>query len=206
MEKLARIVGRGVVALLLGACTAFAQAPTPAERTQFAQVELDQMLAPIALYPDALLSQLLMAATYPLEVVQAARWSRSHPELRGEPAVRSADERDWDPSVKSLLAFPQILSMMDEKLEWTQRLGDAFLAQQEQVMRTVQYLRSHAYAAGNLRSSEELVVERQGTDIIIEPPTPELVYVPYYDPLVVYGPWGAPAFPPGYWRARAVGV
>src|SRR6187551_1368777 len=94
--------------------------------TVFSQQDLDQMLAPIALYPDSLLSQILMAATYPLEVVQAARWSRANPGLHGDRAVRAVAERDWDPSVKSLVAFPQILAMMDAKLEWTERLGEAF--------------------------------------------------------------------------------
>src|SRR5450759_340250 len=116
------------------------------------QPQLDQMLAPIALYPDALLSQILMAATYPLEVVEAARWSRSHPNFAGDDAVRAAERENWDPSVISLLAFPQVLARMDENLEWTQALGDAFLDQESQVMDTVQDLRRRAQAAGNLRS------------------------------------------------------
>ena len=95
----------------------------------FSQAELDQILAPVALYPDQLLSQVLMAATYPLEVVQAARWSREHPGLQGQEAVRAVDDKAWDPSVKSLVAFPNLLARMDENLEWTRRLGDAFLAQ-----------------------------------------------------------------------------
>jgi len=105
--------------------------PPPAgvqAQAAFSQEDLDRMLAPIALYPDALLSQILMAATYPLEVVEAARWSRAHPGLQGDQAVRAVEQQAWDPSVKSLVAFPQILVMMDAKLEWTERLGDAFLA------------------------------------------------------------------------------
>src|SRR5512142_1269857 len=116
---------------------------TPAQPA-FSQPELDQMLAPIALYPDPLLSQILMASTYPLEIVEAARWSRANPSLKGDDAVRAVQQRDWDPSVKSLVAFPQILQMMDEKLDWTERLGDAFLAQEAQVMDTVQNLRQKA--------------------------------------------------------------
>ncbi|MBI4191466.1 MAG: DUF3300 domain-containing protein [Betaproteobacteria bacterium] len=168
-------------------------------RPAFTQQELDQMLAPIALYPDPLLSQILMASTYPLEVVEAARWSRARPGLRGDPAVRAVADKDWDPSVKSLVAFPQILAMMDQKLEWTERLGDAFLAQESQVMDTVQDLRHRAYAAGNLRPNGQIRVDRQGRVIAIEPVSPQVVYVPYYDPFVIYGPWWWPAYPPVYW-------
>jgi len=163
------------------------------------QQELDQMLAPIALYPDALLSQILMASTYPLEVVEAARWSRANPNLKGDQAVQAVAQNAWDPSVKSLVAFPQILLMMDDNLNWTERLGDAFLAQQAQVMDTVQNLRQKAYAAGNLKSSDQVRVEQQGQTIVVAPAAPEVVYVPYYDPWVVYGPWWWPAYPPIYW-------
>jgi len=169
------------------------------EPRAYAQAELDQMLAPVALYPDPLLSQVLMAATYPLEVSEAARWSRANPGLQGDDAVRAAQNEDWDPSVKSLLAFPQILARMDENPGWTQALGDAFLAQEPQVMDTVQQLRRRAQAAGNLRSSDQLYVQQQGQTIVLMPPRPEYVYVPYYDPFVVYGPWWWPAYRPVYW-------
>lgn len=165
----------------------------------FNQQELDQMLAPIALYPDALLSQILMAATYPAEVVEAARWSREHPDLRGEAAVEAVEQADWDPSVISLTAFPQILKQMDEQLDWTEQLGDAFLAQQEQVMETVQHLRRQALAAGNLESNDQIRVLQQDQIIIIEHSSPQIVYVPYYNPHVVYGPWWWDAYPPVYW-------
>ncbi len=165
----------------------------------FSQQELDQMLAPIALYPDPLLSQILMAATYPLEVVEAARWSRANPSLLGDNAVRAVQQQDWDPSVKSLVAFPQILQMMDEKLQWTERMGDAFLAQEAQVMATVQNLRQKAYAAGNLSSNDQIRVSAEGQIIVVEPANPEVVYVPYYDPVVVYGAWWWPDYPPIYW-------
>lgn len=168
-------------------------------RPAFSQPELDQMLAPIALYPDPLLSQILMAATYPLEVVEAARWSRANPSLRGEDAVRAVQQSDWDPSVISLMAFPQILQMMDEKLTWTERLGDAFLAQEQQVMGTVQNLRQKAYVAGNLRTNEQVRVEQEGQIIIVEPASPEIIYVPYYDSNVVYGSWWWSDYPPVYW-------
>lgn len=169
------------------------------ERTPYSQAELDQMLAPVSLYPDALLSQVLMASTYPLEVVQAARWSRARSALRGDEAVRAAQDQDWDPSVKSLLAFPGLLARMDDQLEWTRRLGDAFLEQEPMVMETVQQLRRKARAAGQLAPDErQHVVERDG-NIAIEPANAQVVYLPYYDPLVVYGTWWWPAYPPIAW-------
>jgi hypothetical protein len=187
-----------VLTLMVVASVALAQ-----ERTAFRQEELDQMLAPVALYPDALLSQILMASTYPLEVVQAARWSRANPGLRGQDAVRAVERMDWDPSVKSLTAFPQILHMMDEKLAWTERLGEAFLVQQAEVMDTVQQLRRRADAAGHLDPGDRMRVTREGDIIRIHPPAPDVVYVPYYDPRVVYGPWWWHDYPPVYWAPPA---
>jgi hypothetical protein len=165
----------------------------------FSQQELDSMLAPIALYPDSLLSQILMASTYPREVVEAARWSRANPDLPGEAAVRAVERRDWDPSVKSLVAFPQILSMMGQRIDWTEQLGDAFLAQESQVMDSVQLLRDRAYRAGNLRSNEQISVDARGGIYFVEPAQPQYVYVPYYDPMIVYGTWWWPSRPPVYW-------
>ena len=191
---------RQLLVLLVSVSVAFAQTQAPAPRHAAAtQQELDQMLAPIALYPDSLLSQIFMASTYPLEVVEAARWSRANPGLKGEEAVNAVEQRDWDASVKSLTAFPQVLAMMDQQLEWTARLGDVFIAQEPQVMETVQSLRQKAYAAGNLRSTEQAYVVQQGETLAIEPATPQVVYVPYYDPRVAYGSWWWPAYPPVYW-------
>ena len=178
---------------------ALAEEPTPADVPLFSQAELDQMLAPVALYPDELLSQLLMAATYPLEVVEAARFSRARPELKGQDAVRAAEKQSWDPSVKAMLAFPQILSRMDEDLEWTRRLGDAFLAQQEQVMETVQALRKRADEAGNLKETEHVRVVREERTIIVRNRYPDVVYVPYYDPVMIYGSWWWPDYQPVRW-------
>jgi hypothetical protein len=190
---------RPLLVLLVSASVAFAQT-SPAPRNAAAtQQELDQMLAPIALYPDSLLSQIFMASTYPLEVVEAARWSRANPALTGQQAVDAVGERDWDASVKSLAAFPQVLAMMDQHLEWTARLGDVFIAQEPQVMETVQSLRQKAYEAGNLRSMEQVTVYEQGDAYAIEPARPEVVYVPYYDTRVAYGSWWWPAYPPVYW-------
>jgi hypothetical protein len=187
------------------AATAYAQAPgyapppAQAPARAYTQAELDQMLAPIALYPDPLLSQILMAATYPLEVSEAARWSRANPGLQGDDAVRAAEQENWDPSVKSLTAFPQLLQRMGEKSDWTRDLGDAFLAQEAQVMDTVQQLRRRAQAAGTLQSGEQIAVQQQGQIISVLPASPAVVYVPYYDPWVAYGSWWWPAFPPVVW-------
>lgn len=171
----------------------------PQKTHAFSQQELDQMLAPIALYPDPLLSQILMASTYPLEVVEAARWSREHPEQSGDAAVRLVLQRDWDPSVKSLVAFPRVLMAMDEHLEWTENLGEAFLADQPGVMQTIQNLRRKAYDQGYLQPNDRVRVENEGQIIIIEPASPDIIYVPYYDPMVVYGTWWWPDYPPFYW-------
>ncbi|MGH8736819.1 MAG: DUF3300 domain-containing protein [Burkholderiales bacterium] len=184
------------LALLIAAPAAVAQT---APATVYTQAQLDQMLAPIALYPDPLLSQILMAATYPLEVVQAARWADVHPGLQGDDAVRAVEGENWDPSVKSLVAFPRVLAMMDERLDWTQSLGEAFLEQEPYVMDTVQRLRERARASGNLASNDGMLVSQQAGTIAIEPANPQVVYVPYYDPLLVYGGWQWPAYPPVRW-------
>jgi hypothetical protein len=167
----------------------------------FKQEVLDQLLAPIALYPDSLLAQIFMASTYPLEVVEAARWAKKNQDLKGNALTSALEKENWDPSVKSLVNFPQVLGMMNEKLDWTQKLGDAFLAQQKAVMDTVQKLRSKAEAEGNLKSNEKqkVVVEKETKTIIIEPSNPEVVYVPTYNPTVVYGTWSYPAYPPYYY-------
>jgi hypothetical protein len=167
----------------------------------FSQGELDQILAPIALYPDALLSKVLIASTYPLEIVEAARWSRQNPHLEGEDAVAAVAGKDWDPSVKALVAFPDLLARLDEDLDWTRRLGDAMLYQEAQVMDSIQFLRARADAAGSLADNEYTRVIREEETIIIEPVQTRVVHVPYYDPYVVYGPWWRPGYPPVYWAA-----
>ncbi len=169
-----------------------AQAPIPQEK-------LDSLLAPIALYPDQLLTQSLMASTYPLDVVEAARFVKDNKELKGDALVNAVAEKNWDPSVQSLTAFPQVLEMMNDKLEWTQELGNAFLADEKRVLQTVQTLRQKAEAAGNLKSDEGMKVVKEQSIIIIEPAKPDVVYVPTYNPTVVYGAWWAPAYPPYYW-------
>jgi hypothetical protein len=186
--------------LLVGACSGAAETEVESESVPlYTQAELDRMLAPIALYPDELLSQILMAATYPLEVVEAARWSRAHPELRGQDAVRAAEGEDWDPSVKAMLAFPQVLDRMDKDLDWTRDLGDAFLAQQQEVMDTVQALRRRADEAGNLNELPQTRVIREERTIYVRSAYPDVIYVPYYDPYVVYGSWWWPSYRPVRW-------
>ena len=167
----------------------------------FSQEELDQLLAPIALYPDSLLAQIFMASTYPLEVVEAERWAKNNQGLEGDDLTSALENQNWDPSVKSLVNFPQVLEMMNEKLDWTQKLGDAFLSQQKDVMDTVQKLREKAEEEGNLKSNEEqkVVVQKETQTIIIEPANPQVIYVPVYNPTVVYGSWWYPSYPPYYY-------
>jgi hypothetical protein len=142
-----------------------------------------------------------MASTYPLEVVQAGRWVKANQNLKGDALTAALEKENWDPSIKSLVNFPQVLDMLNEKLDWTQKLGDAFLAQQKGVMDTVQKLRAKAEAEGNLKTTEQqkVVVEKETKTIIIEPANPQVVYVPTYNPTVVYGPWWYPAYPPYYY-------
>jgi hypothetical protein len=166
------------------------------ESKPFKQDELAQMLAPVALYPDDLLTQLLMASTYPLEIVQAARWATKHKDLKGDKLTEALEKEDWDPSVKSLVNFPDVLAKMNENLEWTQKLGDAFLAQQKEVMDTIQMLRKKAQEAGNLKDTKEQKVVQEKETIIIQSTSPDVIYVPSYSPAVVYGGWYWPAFPP----------
>ena len=175
------------------------QAQQGGQAPGFKQEELDQLLAPVALYPDSLVSQILMASTYPLEVIQADRWAKQNKSLKGDALTKSLEQQNWDPSVKSLVNFPQVLDMMGQKLDWTQKLGNAFLAQQKDVLNTVQSLRTKAKAAGHLKTTKEQVVIVEKTIIKIEPANPQVVYVPVYNPTVVYGPWWYPAYPPYYY-------
>jgi hypothetical protein len=176
----------------------YISAPPPPQTVAYASAQLDQMLAPIALYPDPLVAQILMASTYPLEVVEASRWLQdpASAALTGQQLAWALQQQPWDPSVKSLVPFPQVLRMMDSNLQWTERLGDAFLAQQVAVMDSVQRLRRQAQAAGALTSTPQQVVSIEGPDILIEPVNPDVVYVPAYNPTVAYGAWPYPGYPP----------
>ena len=214
---------------------AFAQAPpasAPApvqagEDGRLTQPQLEQLLAPVALYPDDLLMQMLMAATYPLEVVQAQRWllQGQNAQLRGDALAQALVAQPWDPSVKSLVPFPDVLKLMNDQLEWTQQLGDALLGQQEDVLNTVQVLRGRAQAAGTLQSGPQqtvtvntnvsvapatggvpaggaattAVVTPPQQVIVIQPTQPDTVYVPAYNPNVAYGTWPYPSYPPPYY-------
>lgn len=194
------------------------ESPIDSTAPTFSQEDLDQTLAPIALYPDDLLAQILMASTYPLEIVQAARWQSANPNVKDKALEDAMQKQPWDPSVKGLTAVPEVLKQMNDKIEWTQKLGDMFLAQKSDVMATVQHLRAKADAAGNLKSTKEQNVKVEpwpaNTEYnsntpppekiyIIQSAEPEVVYVPTYSPSVVYGPWwySAPpyyVYPPAY--------
>jgi hypothetical protein len=171
-----------------------------ADKSLFKQEELEQMLAPIALYPDALLMQTLAASTYPLEISQAARWQKQNDKLTGEKLTAELKKQSWDPSVKAMVQIPSVLQMLSDKLEWTQKLGDAFLAQQPQVMATIQSLRKKALDAGNLKDSEQQKIISENaanTQVIrIEQTRADTVYVPVYNTAWVYGAWGYPGYPP----------
>lgn len=162
--------------------------------------ELEQLLAPIALYPDTVLTHILIASTYPLEVVQADRWVKDNNSLGGQAAVDGVSQMDWDPSVQALVAFPDLLDRMSGDLDWLQNLGEAFLADEARVLATVQTLREQAYANGSLDDMKHLKVVRETRTIYIEPVEERVVYLPYYDPFVVYGTWHWPHYPPVYWR------
>ncbi|EOI3490363.1 DUF3300 domain-containing protein [Cronobacter sakazakii] len=190
--------------------------PAPATTPTYSAAQIDQWVAPIALYPDALLSQILMASTYPMNMVQAAQWSQDHPTLQGDAAIQAVVGQPWDASVKSLVAFPQLMALLGQNPPWIQNLGDAFLAQPDDVMASVQRLRALAQQTGALTSSPQQKVTtitrtappvspekpaaapRSSTVIEIEPASPEMVYVPTYNPATVYGTWQNPAYPPVY--------
>ena len=176
----------------------------PSEK--FTREELAQMLAPIALYPDALLSQILMASTYPIEVIEADRWVKRNSGLNDEALDQALLDKEWDPSVKAVCHFPSILALMSERITETTSLGNAFLAQEAEVLGMVQELRAKAHAQGHLKTSDQQKVLVENGTIIVEPVNPRVIYVPYYDPFYVYGPWWYPAYPPYYWGPAGVSL
>ena len=210
---LARVAAVIVLLASVVACAAqeLVSAPPPMPPAAlFSAPQLDQMLAPIALYPDALIAQILTAATYPLEVVEADRWLQvpANAALKGDQLTAALQNRPWDPSVKSLVPFPRILKMMDDNLEWTEKLGDSFLAQQAEVMDSVQRLRRRAKAARALTSTAQQVVSTQDNFIMVMPAVPGEVYVPVYNPTLVYGVWPWPEYPPFFfwpWPGFVIG-
>src|ERR1700736_833299 len=168
------------------------QAAQGQKYTQQTPEQLQQLVAPIALYPDSLVAQILAASTFPDQVADADRWVQSHPELKGEALAQSVDQLPWDPSVKALAAFPSVLGNMGKNLSWTSSLGDAYYNQEQDLMKAIQHMRRRAQQAGNLNSTPQQIVTMEGSDIQIEPVSPEIVYVPAYDPWIVYGgPIGA---------------
>jgi hypothetical protein len=182
----------------------FAQAPKPAVEAvaaEFNVEQLDGMLAAIALYPDELLAQTLMASTYPLQVVAAARWleTGNNKNLKGDELAKALEKESWDPSVKSLVPFPQIIAMMNDKLDWTQQLGYAVATQQASVFDSIQRLRRQAEKAGNLKTTQQQTVVVREEKVIIQPANPAVVYVPAYNPNEVYGTWPYPSYPPVYY-------
>jgi hypothetical protein len=212
MQKLA--IGLTATTLLFGApFVALAQdqqqqtaAPAPSQQLLGAD-QLDQIVAPIALYPDTLLAEVLMASTYPLEVVEADRWASANKNLKGDALKAAADKQDWDDSIKSLVATPSVLSMMSSQLSWTRNLGDAVLAQQPDVMDAIQRLRAKAQAENKLQTTKQQTVSTQQQNgkqaIVITPTDPNTVYVPYYNPSVVYGAWPNTTYPPYYFPPAA---
>lgn len=171
---------------------------------QLSEAELAQTLAPIALYPDSLLTHILIASTYPLELVQANRWVKKQANVDVETRMQLAEQQSWDPSVIALTAFPTVLEKLNDDLDWTQNLGDAFLQDEESVLAMVQTLRRQADEANSFDDMDNMKVTKVEKQIIIEPAKPEVIYVPYYDTRVVYGNWYWRAYPPVYWYTRPV--
>ena len=210
MRNLLAISGKLLFLVVLCLSSGMALAQDEGEDPAFSEAELDQMMAPIALYPDALLAQILMAATYPADVAEAVQWSAANSGQDGDAAVEAVQDESWDASVMSLVGFPQVLTMMGEKPDWVQSVGDAFLAEPETVMDTVQKLRSKAKDEGNLETTEQqkVVVEEPSateTIIIIEPADPQIIYVPSYNPTIIYGRWWWPYYTPWYYRPIGYG-
>ena len=169
----------------------------PSQSGYLKMPQLQALVSPIALYPDALLSQMLLASTYPLEVAEATLWLRSNSKLSGQALQDALKAQNWSVSVKSLVALPDALNMLGNKLDWTQKLGDAYLAQPADLMQAVQALRARAAQAGNLKSNSQMTVSSDASsNIVIVPANPQVVYMPAYNPAVVYGGWPYPAYPP----------
>ena len=178
--------------------------PAPIQPAQISPEHMQQLVAPIALYPDELVAQVLAASTYPTEIVEANRWLQQNSSLKGAQLASEVDKQSWDPSVKALTQFPSVLANMDKNLSWTSALGDAYFNDQQDVMNAIQALRKRAQDAGTLKSTAQENVTTQGSTIIIEPANPQVVYLPAYDPWIVYG---APlAVYPGYIGGPWVGA
>ena len=191
VKKLIRILLAATLAL--GAISAHAQ-------RAFNQAELDAVLAPIALYPDPLLTHILNASVFPQDVAAAAAWSRANPQLQGDAALATVEREIWHPSVKALVAYPEVLARMAESPQWLADLGEAYAGSPAAVNAEIQQLRARAQASGNLQSNDQQYVYQQGQEIVVQPVYPQVVYAPYYNPYIVYGTWFWPAYRPVYWR------
>jgi len=194
-----------VLCLLIGSVVQLAQAQDElssetSEPVVLDQAQLDQILAPIALYPDTLLSHILVASTYPLEVIQAARWRATNADLDEQQALNAVGNKNWDPSIQALVPFNELLQKLSADLNWLQSLGSAFLVNEKQILTSIQNLRQKAYQQGNLANNDYVNVEQEEGEIIIETVREEIVYVPYYDSRVVYGNWWWQNHPPYYWH------
>ncbi|PKG81042.1 DUF3300 domain-containing protein [Colwellia sp. 75C3] len=194
----------GILFLSLTLFTSTAFSASLAEEEQeivLSEAELAQTLAPIALYPDTLLTHILIASTYPIEVIEAERWLNKHAKLTASQVEKKAEKKDWDASIKALLAFPRVMEKLSEDLTWMQKLGDAFLQDEERVLASIQALRQQADEAGSLANIDNVKVIKEQRIIIIEPAQPEIIYVPYYDTRLVYGRWYWAHYPPVYWHS-----
>ncbi|MGH6981975.1 MAG: DUF3300 domain-containing protein, partial [Stellaceae bacterium] len=205
-----------VVPMLTTAASAQSSAPAPGtvapsavqEQDRYSKEELGQMLAPIALYPDQLVAQILMASTFPDQITAANAWLQNpaNAALKGDALVQALQPLNWDPSVKSIAAFPQIVKLLNDNMDLTQGLGQAFTSQQDEVWGEVQTLRAQAQRAGNLKSDNHIVITNDGPNIVIAPADPLVLTVPYYNPAVVYGPWLYPAYPPVFFSPVYFGI
>ena len=182
----------------------------PANGPRLSPQELSNLVAPVALYPDMLLSQVLAASTYPAEITQAQQWMQSNPGLRGQQLVDAAKQQNWDPSVQALVAFPDVMNLLTRNIQWTTDLGNAFLAQQADVMDAIQRLRAQARDNGRLRNTpQERVTYQQDygqNAIVIQPTDPQVVYVPVYNPAYVWGPPAYGYYPPLGYPGIGVGI
>ena len=192
-------------------------AAVPFPVAQRSTEQLQQLVAPIALYPDELVAQILAAATAPTQIVEADRWLQQHPELKGDALAKAVDPQPWEPGVKALTQFPGLLGMMDKNLSWTSSLGEAYVDAQQNVFAAIQAMRERAQQAGNLKSTQQESVANDGNTIVIEPADPQVLYVPEYDPWLVYGDplayypdWiGVPGYyfdGPGIWFGAGIDI
>ena len=183
--------------------TPSSEAPSEAPYAKLSKSQLERLVAPIALYPDALVAQILAASTFPTQLTDAETWLQVHPGLSSADLGKQVDQQNWDPSIKALVQYPSVLANLSKNLGWTSELGDAYYNQQEDVMKAVQEMRKKAKKAGNLKPTPQLDVEDDGGQIDITPVDAGVVYVPAYDPWIVYGypmaPWPYWVEVPGIW-------